>query len=125
MSYNIEKFCCQNSECPLYGIRNTGKITVTCMYGKNKDKRMLRCSECKVRFSETKGTVYYRSHISKDKVDSILQHIKEGVGVRKTGRLEEVHKDTVTRYGKLAGQHAYKLHNELVAFSPLHKKSTI
>lgn len=95
------------------------------MYGANKDKRMLRCIECKARFSETKGTVYYRSHISADKVDSILQHIKEGVGIRKTGRLENVHKDTVTRYSKLAGKHAYKLHDELVAFSPLHKESTI
>lgn len=125
MASDIENFCCQNSECQLYGIRNTGKITVTCMYGTKKDKRMLRCSECKARFSENKGTVYYRSHISPDKVDSILQHIKEGVGIRKTGRLENVHKDTVARYSKLAGKHAYKLHDELVAFSPLYKKSTI
>jgi LacI family transcriptional regulator len=88
------------------------------MYGTKKDKRMLRCSECKARFSENQGTVYYRSHISPDKVDSILQHIKAGVGIRKTGRLENVHKETVARYSKLAGKHAYKLHDELVAFSP-------
>lgn len=65
------------------------------------------------------STQYYRiNYKSKDKVDSILRHIQEGVGIRKTGRLEKVHKDTVVKYTKLVGKHAYKLHNELVSFPP-------
>lgn len=125
MSLNLDLFCCQNIKCSLFGIRNTGKITVTYKYGKNKDKSMLRCKECTHRFCETKGTVYYRSHKPKEKVDSILRHTQEGVGLRKTSRLEEVDKNTVGRYIKVAGQHAYKLHEELVAFSPLHTKSSV
>ena len=88
MSLNLDLFCCQNPKCSLFGIRDTGKITVTYKYGKNKDKSMLRCKECTHRFCETKGTVYYRSHKPKEKVDSILRHTQEGVGLRKTSRLE-------------------------------------
>ena len=44
--------------------------------------------------------------------------INEGCGIRKTGRLVGVNKDTVIRYSVLAGKHAKELHDELVAFSP-------
>jgi transposase-like protein len=39
-------------------------------------------------------------------------------GVRKTGRMIGVNKNTVMRYSRLAGEHAKMLHDELVAFSP-------
>jgi hypothetical protein len=38
--------------------------------------------------------------------------------MRKTGRLTKVGHMTVSRYTHLAGEHAEKLHDELVAFSP-------
>jgi hypothetical protein len=43
---------------------------------------------------------------------------REGIGTRKTARLTGVHKDTVTRYTRRAGDHAEQLHDELVPFSP-------
>ena len=49
---------------------------------------------------------------------SLLAHIDEGCGVRKTSRLIGVNKNTVVRYSLLAGRHAKDLHDELVAFSP-------
>jgi hypothetical protein len=51
-------------------------------------------------------------------VADILAHVAEGVGTRKTARLVGVHRDTVTHYVRLAGDHAQQLHDELVAFSP-------
>ena len=36
MSLNLDLFCCQNPKCSLFGIRDTGKITVTYKYGKKK-----------------------------------------------------------------------------------------
>jgi hypothetical protein len=48
----------------------------------------------------------------------VLEHIDEGCGVRETGRLVGVHRDTVMRYSRLAGNHAHEVHEELVAFSP-------
>jgi hypothetical protein len=51
-------------------------------------------------------------------VVSILEHVKEGVGMRATGRLEKVKEDTVIRYARLAGEHSKNLHDDKVAFSP-------
>ena len=49
---------------------------------------------------------------------SVLDHVSEGCGVRKTSRLTGVHRDTVLRDSRLAGAHAHDLHDALVAFSP-------
>jgi len=41
--------------------------------------------------------------------------------MRKTGRLVNVDPDTVSRYTRLAGEHAEELHDELVDFSSEHE----
>ena len=53
-----------------------------------------------------------------EKALAIMKHLREGCGTRATGRLVEVDKNTVTRYLALAGAHAERLHDKLVAFSP-------
>ena len=73
---------------------------------------------CKDRFSERKGTPLFDTRLPEEKVVAVLSHLAEGCGVRKTSRLVEVHRDTVTRYALRAGHHAQELHDELVAFSP-------
>jgi IS1 family transposase/transposase-like protein len=115
---DLTQFCCQNSQCPDYGRRDAANLTVTGRLGKAKQYRMLYCRTCHARFSERKGTPLYRAHLPEDKVLSILDHIHEGCGVRKTARLVKVHPDTVSRYGHAAGKHSHAAHNELVAHSP-------
>lgn len=56
--------------------------------------------------------------LDRKKAVSLLEHISESCGVRKTGRMIGVNKNTVMRYSRLAGEHAKMLHDELVAFSP-------
>jgi IS1 family transposase len=56
--------------------------------------------------------------LPEDKVTSILEHLHEGCGVLKTARLVKVHPDTVSRYGRAAGEHARAAHDELVAHTP-------
>ncbi len=114
---DLSAFCCLNPDCPLYGQRGQGNLTVPMRYGPQQ-RRLLRCRTCKKRFSERKGTPLFDTRLPEDKAVSVLQHIAEGVGVRKTGRLVGVNKDTVVRLSLLAGQHAQQLHDELVAFSP-------
>ena len=80
--------------------------------------RILECRTCGGRASERKGTPLFRSHLPEEKAVSLLEHLDEGCGVRQTGRLVKVHRDTVMRYGRLAGPHAHDAHDELVAFSP-------
>ena len=117
---DLSRFSCLNSDCPEHGKRGAGNLTITHRYGPQKARRMLRCRACKARFSERKGTPLYRSHLPEPKATSILDHVGEGCGVRQTGRLVGVHRDTVMRYCRLAGDHARAAHDELVAVSPPH-----
>jgi len=114
---DLSRFCCLNADCPDHGKRDHGNLTVPMHYG-SKRRRLLRCSTCKARFSERKGTPLFDARLPADKVVSVLAHVAEGIGTRKTARLTGVHPDTVTRYIRRAGAHAHDLHEELVAFSP-------
>jgi transposase-like protein len=115
---DLAAFCCQNPDCADYGQRGAGNLSVSMRYGAEKKRRMLYCRTCKSRFSERKGTPLFDTRLPEEKVVSILEHLDEGCGVRKTSRLVGVSKDTVVRYSLLAGEHARELHDELVAFSP-------
>jgi len=87
-------------------------------FGKKKRLRLLYCRTCHARFSERKGTPFFQARLPEEKVESVLAHIAEGCGVRKTSRLVGVNRGTVTRYSLLSGNHALCLHDELVGFSP-------
>ena len=122
---DLAKFCCQNKHCPDYGKRGRENLTVCGWYGRNKQFRLLYCRTCKKRFSERKGTPLFGARLDHEKLLSVLDHLSEGCGVLKTSRLVGVHRDTVTRYILAAGEHAQKLHDELVAFSPRNSGSTV
>src|SRR3954464_11842953 len=114
---DLSTFCCQRPSCPDYGKRGAGNLSVCDRIGKARQYRLLYCRTCKARFSERKGTALFRSPLPPEKVVSILAHVQEGVGMRKTGRLVGVKEDTVIRYAQLAGDHARGLHDEFVALS--------
>ena len=113
----LTNFCCQNEACPDHGKRGAGNLSVCDRYGKYR-RRLLYCKTCKARFSERKGTPLYRCHLPEEKALAVLEHLDEGCGIRPTGRLVGVHRDTVVRLARAAGQHAHDAHEELVAFSP-------
>jgi hypothetical protein len=119
---DLGQFCCLNEECPDYGKRGAGNLTVPMLYGPNR-RRLLRCKTCKARFSELKGTPLFDARLPIDKVVDVLNHIQEKCGVRQTSRLTGVSRNAVVRYSLLAGQHAQQLHDEFVAFSPSNQRS--
>jgi LacI family transcriptional regulator len=114
----LERLCCQNSACKLYGRRGCGNLSACGWIDRKKTIRQLYCSACKARFSERKGTPLYNAKLPVATVVAILDHVRDGCGVRQTGRLVHVSKNTANRFVRLAGDHARKLHDELVAFSP-------
>ncbi len=114
---DLSAFCCLNPHCPDHGKRDHGNLTVCMRYGQHQ-RRLLYCRCCKARFSERKGTALFDSRLPPEKAGAVLAHIAEGSGVRQTGRLVGVSKDTVVRYGLRTGNHAQQLHDELVGFSP-------
>jgi len=115
---DLARLCCQKPDCLTYGRRNAGNLSVCARYGKQNHIRLLYCNSCKYRFSERKGTPLFHTHLPDEKARSVLQHLSEGCGVRQTGRLVDVHRNSVVRLAKIAGQHAHDAHDELVAFSP-------
>jgi transposase-like protein len=121
----IDHFCCQNTHCPQAGLRGGGNLYFRGYSGKGRRIRLVYCRTCKRSFSERKGTVLEHARLPDEKALAILKHLREGCGTRATGRLVEVDKNTVTRYLALAGVHAEKLHDELVAFSPLDPRGPV
>jgi len=117
-SLGIEHFFCHNSACPDHGKRGQGNVYFRGWSGRGKQIRMVYCRTCKKSSSQRKGTALERSQLPTDKVVSVLDHLKEGVGVRATSRLTGVSRDTISRYLALAGEQSKNLHDELVAFSP-------
>ncbi len=115
---DLSRFCCLNNDCPDRGERGGQNLSVTSRYGPGKARRMLRCGTCKARFSERKGTPLFDARLPQEKVESVLEHVAEGCGVRQTGRLCRVAPNTVARYSRIAGEHARDAHDELVAISP-------
>ena len=115
---DLARFCCLNSQCPDHGVRGGKNLSVCGHYGKDDSIRFLRCRSCGDRFSERKGTPLFHSHLTREKAAAVLEHIAEGCGVRQTERLVGVHRDTVTRDTRKAGDHAPAAHDELVALSP-------
>ena len=45
---DLERFCCQNADCDLYGRRGAGNLTVCGHFGKA-CHRLLYCNACKAR----------------------------------------------------------------------------
>jgi hypothetical protein len=121
---DLSPFCCLKEACADYGKRGAGNLSVPMRYGPHR-RRLLRCRTCRARFSERKGTPLFDSRLPQDKVVAVLEHIAEGVGVRKTGRLVGVDKDTVVRYSLKAGDHAAALHDDLVGLPPPHGRSAV
>ena len=115
---DLSRFCCHNQDCRDHGQRGADNLTVCMRYGKHQHLRLLYCRSCKARFSERQGTPLFGAKLETAKMVSVLDHVSEGCGVRKTSRLIGVHRDTVSRYSLLAGEHAQDLHDVLVAFSP-------
>jgi len=114
----IEEFCCHNPKCPNRGKRGAGNLRWHGWSSKKSNIRMLYCRTCKSYFSQRKGSALYQCRLPQQKAISVLQHVAEGCGVRQTARLTQVDKNTVCRLVAIAGGHARRLHDELVAFSP-------
>jgi hypothetical protein len=115
---DLARFCCQNPDCALHGRRGAGNLSVCDRYGEQDHIRLLYCSACKARFSERKGTPLFDCRLPDEKARSVLQHLAEGNGIRQTERLVGVHRDTVVRLARAAGDQAHDAPDELVAFSP-------
>jgi LacI family transcriptional regulator len=110
----LEEFCCLNEACPDFGKRGAGNLCVHQTYGKYQPIRLPKCRTCGTRFSERRNTLLEDCRLSEERAESVLHHLAEGCGVRRTARLTGVSKSTVQRLQRQAGEHAKSVHEERV-----------
>jgi hypothetical protein len=55
MTDDLARFCCLDERCPDHGKRGIGNLTVCARYGKDKQRRMLYCRSCNLRFARVGG----------------------------------------------------------------------
>ena len=115
----IEELCCQNPNCPDRGKRDAGNLRWHGWSSRKQDIRMVYCRTCGAYFSERKGSALWGVRLPEKKAFEVFEHLAEGCGVRQTARLVKVDKNTVCRLTARAGEHARRLHEELVPVSPL------
>ena len=70
-----------------------------------KTRDLLYCRTCGKRFASTRVTAFFGLHLSDDKIEQIIHHAAEGVGVRATARFLNINKDTVNRVILRTGEH--------------------
>ena len=89
----------QQASCPNCGSHETKVVS---HYGtvNNGVRRLYKCQACGHGYSETQGTpmAYIKSAISK--VASVFRVRSEGMGLRATGRVFDIHKNTVSAWEK-------------------------
>jgi transposase-like protein len=106
-------YFCQNKDCRAYGKKGLGNIN-----GKGFDRngcRKFKCTECNKYFNATKGTPFYRKHLSKREIIRISKQFVEKSSFRGVARATGHHLDTIR---SLAGDVAE--HCEIVTDFLLH-----
>jgi transposase-like protein len=111
MKERAKELFCPNEECELYGQKNHGNIAFQWKYGKEKSQNLFRCNVCKKTFSERRGTPLFNLNTPEEKVIQTLKCVVEGNGIRGTGRIMGMGKDTVSKIVRLCGEHCEELHD--------------
>ena len=116
---DINNAFCPNKDCKDYGLRSHGNIAFRGKYGKGKTKDLLYCRTCGKRFASTLTTAFFGLHLSDEKIEQIIHHAAEDVGVRATARLLNINKDTVNRVILRSGEHCELILSSLLRSSPI------
>jgi transposase-like protein len=117
---NLKYYSCSNESCPHYGLTDAGNIAVRCKYGKNQ-RTLLYCRICGTRFSSTRETALFGSHLPTEQIKQIIHYSAEGVGVRATARLLDMDKDTVNKVILRIGRYCAEVLSKLLRDLDLHE----
>ena len=91
-----EAFCI-NRNCKDYGVRNQGNIRTRGKYGLYSNKVLLYCHTCGQRFAHSRSTAFFGLRVSDETILKVLAYTAGGTGIRETGRMLGISKDTVNR----------------------------
>ena len=91
-----EAFCI-NRNCKDYGVRSQGNIRTRGKYGIDSNKVLLYCHTCGQRFAHSRSTAFFGLRVSDETILKVLAYTAGGAGIRETGRMLGISKDTVNR----------------------------
>lgn len=101
----LSEIFCINKNCTDYGIKNLDNIRTRGWYGISSDKLLLCCHTCGQRFSHSRSTAFFGLRVADDKIVQVLTCTANGFGIRETGRILKLSKDTVNRIVFKAEKH--------------------
>lgn len=108
MGHNIDLqyFFCHNKDCTFHGQRGAGNIIFSHVEKlRNGDSRQyLRCTSCGRKFSETKGTIFFKKKIKAEVIQKALQSTAEGMGIRAAGRVFTINRNTIISWVRQSGE---------------------
>jgi len=93
-------------KCKQHNIKDA--VYINKQYGEGNISYM-KCPICDHIFSSKQGTALYRSHIADKEYCQIITALAEGTGVRATGRIFGINKDTVHRLLRDSAEHCRKV----------------
>lgn len=96
---------CPYEDCTNYGkVGPDNQITGAGCYGKHQTQ-MLKCNVCQRRFSARRGTPLFGLKTDEQIFYDVIACLAEGNGLRATGRIKKVDKDTVAAWLDRASRH--------------------
>jgi len=108
-----EAFCI-NSECKDFGAKGLGNIHTRGRFGAENDKLLLYCRTCGKRFSQSRSTAFFGLRVADDTIINVMDCASEGAGIRETGRILNLDKDTVNRIVLKAEKHCESVLSNLL-----------
>ncbi len=100
---NWETLYCPNHECKYYGVPyRKGRLGKN---GTSHGQKQAQCKECGTSVSIRYGTAYYDLNADEGTFETAILALSEGCGIRSTGRIVRVDKDTVGDWLNRAASH--------------------
>jgi transposase-like protein len=107
---------CPNQACPDYGKlqRKQAQANLKKIGKTPRGVQRYQCKTCGKTFTETKGTLFYRKHVSEDEILEVLALLAEGSRISTLARVKGFQEDTILRWLRDAAQHAQKIDSALM-----------
>ncbi len=113
MKADLNNHYCPNHNCRKYGRKDQGNIEVAKTYGEQ-SRRLLNCTVCETKFSETRNTIFWNKQHTKEKILDVLRCLCEGNGIRATERITGVTRKTISKWLDEASAHCEEVDNCLL-----------
>lgn len=105
-------YFCSNKNCRAYNKKGLSNIISNGL--DRNGSRKFKCTDCGKYFNETKGTPFYRRHLSKKEIIRISKQFVEKTSFRGVSRATGHHLDTIRNLAGDVAEHCYEVTTFLI-----------